>query len=774
MKLHLAGERRRPRRRQARPQGADDSGILAMTDARLVNIPAKLHLAGEKRKQGRRQSRQGVEDDASSTLMSMPNIVPAIVEGPATSSAPTLSPSLGTLTELPVNMAPVPTPPTTESSTSPGTTAVVQTLSPTTESLWPTYSPTNFPIFSPAHSVPLATIVQTLTPATESLTPTMTNSKPDGSDRQIETEGPTVSAAPTATTPSAIPVPTESPVSTSLAPSPPPTTTSTTESPLTPVVPTTSPITTPVTNSPSGSPVTLPTTATPTYDPTNRPNTNTPTHKPTHIPTHAPTDAPTSHPTLGPTIPPTTNKPTNSSITATPTSAPQTDQPTMKPTSSPTARPISAPAPAGTMPPTLNLTDSPIAELSTNTVAPSLSPLYTSDPTLMLTGPVQTSGLKMILTGIEGIPDKSEWQNTTSRYYAKIYEQTYSPFTYDHKVEVTITQVASIGSRRRRGLNTVRSTNRALQSNDMALEVTYTQDMWYRSDDPNIDSATAFNPLLPLSNETLRDEYVGELKTLEGYEGLTSVSEIFISSDGDGDGDGGGDESIKGLGSGAIVGIVVGILAVLIILVLGFVHISKMKNNGDNSRDEIPTVMEFSNAQDLTSASGTAMGSSIPQSHENQTVGSMDYDYAAAYGGMGIGEASEAGGTMGSRTRQTAADADDMAIVSGVTQSGVSVFSEDPTFDQVYESDLHEEILEVYAPAGKLGVVIDTPNDGAPVVHAVKDSSPLADKIKVGDKLVAVDDEDTRTMTAIRVSKLLSRKKDNETRKLTVIRLTKK
>ncbi|KAL3806021.1 hypothetical protein ACHAXA_000799 [Cyclostephanos tholiformis] len=177
--------------------------------------------------------------------------------------------------------------------------------------------------------------------------------------------------------------------------------------------------------------------------------------------------------------------------------------------------------------------------------------------------------------------------------------------------------------------------------------------------------------------------------------------------------------------------------------------------------------MEFSNAQDLTSAYGTAMGSSIPQSHENQMVGSTDYDYAAAYGGMGIGEASEAGGTMGSRTRQTVADADDMAI--GVTQSGLSVFSEDPTFDQVYKSDLHEEILEVYAPAGKLGVVIDTPNDGAPVVHAVKDSSPIADKIKVGDKLVAVDDEDTRTMTAIRVSKLLSRKKDNETRKLTVI-----
>lgn len=112
--------------------------------------------------------------------------------------------------------------------------------------------------------------------------------------------------------------------------------------------------------------------------------------------------------------------------------------------------------------------------------------------------------------------------------------------------------------------------------------------------------------------------------------------------------------------------------------------------------------------------------------------------------------------------------------MSGVAESGVSVFSEDPTFDQMYNSDLHEEILEVYAPAGKLGVVIDTPNDGAPVVHAVKDTSPLADKIKVGDKLVAVDDEDTRTMTAMKISKLLARKKDNQSRKLTIIRLTKR
>lgn len=108
-----------------------------------------------------------------------------------------------------------------------------------------------------------------------------------------------------------------------------------------------------------------------------------------------------------------------------------------------------------------------------------------------------------------------------------------------------------------------------------------------------------------------------------------------------------------------------------------------------------------------------------------------------------------------------------------MTESGVSIISADPTFDQIYESNVHEEMLNIFAPAGKLGVVIDTPNDGAPVVHAVKESSIIADKIQVGDKLVAVDDDDVRTMTAIKVSKLLSQKSNNESRKLTVVRLVK-
>jgi PDZ domain len=157
-------------------------------------------------------------------------------------------------------------------------------------------------------------------------------------------------------------------------------------------------------------------------------------------------------------------------------------------------------------------------------------------------------------------------------------------------------------------------------------------------------------------------------------------------------------------------------------------------------------------------------------------VATVDYDYSKAYGGAGdTSVVSSAGGTMGDTTRQSAGDVAAVAAAraalgasfdsdGGRGAAGAAVYRED--------SNVKEEIIEIDAPAGKLGVVIDTPDDGAPVVHAVKDSSVIADQICVGDKLIAVDDEDVRSMTAIKVSKLISKKSANPSRKLTIVRTT--
>lgn len=149
----------------------------------------------------------------------------------------------------------------------------------------------------------------------------------------------------------------------------------------------------------------------------------------------------------------------------------------------------------------------------------------------------------------------------------------------------------------------------------------------------------------------------------------------------------------------------------------------------------------------------------------------MDYDYSKAYAG-GDTSVSSAGGTLGDRTNGLSTFDPSIAQATGGV---LGPFDDDASFVDHYRapgSNAKEEILHVFAPPGKLGVVIDTPDDGAPIVHAVKETSVIYGRVQVGDKLVAVDDEDCRAMTAVRVSKLISRKSANPSRKLTIVRRT--
>ena len=378
--------------------------------------------------------------------------------------------------------------------------------------------------------------------------------------------------------------------------------------------------------------------------------------------------------------------------------------------------------------------------------------------------------MRGVLRGISDIEDERAWEKTTEEFYESVYNYD-DEGVYDAEVTVKITG-ASASRRARRGL-IGGDADRGLQSTDSSVEVTYTQTTKYRSKDADLTIGEIV--IMPLSTENLRNVYVGDLKELDGYEQLTEVSEISISSDGDknvappSDSGGGG-----GLGLGVIIGIAGGGFA-FVVLVAGFLY---YRFRGDDDDDDVDpgnaTILSSTQDARTQSAGATGTNASLP-TYGDQSVATVDYDYSRAYGGAGNHSLSDAGGTLGSRTRQTAAE----DVASGLTSntpsmprhgsSGNTMFSDDATFDRAYE-DVREELLDVYAPAGKLGVVIDTPDDGAPVVHAVKDTSPIAEKVQVGDKLVAVDDEDVRAMTAIKVSKLISRKSANPSRKLTIIR----
>ena len=345
----------------------------------------------------------------------------------------------------------------------------------------------------------------------------------------------------------------------------------------------------------------------------------------------------------------------------------------------------------------------------------------------------------MTLTGICRIYDPLKWSSVTSNFYATQYED--SNQMSDIKVQITHTSETSNCNQNRAMMMRGR---RGLQSTSDSVEVTYSQGITYSTSNASLTLDDVLQ--MPLMNLTQQNEYISDLKQLIGYEGLSAVSAISLPSD-DGTDDGvdpNPETPDSSFPLWAIIVIAVGGAALLICIVPFILRKCRRSNSGSEE------------------PSGLSQVSSRQFNPGEETVGTTDYDYSKAYGGNSNFSLSDAGGTLGERTGQSAGDL--------MHQSGNNtIFSEDPTYTEAYTSG-REEMIDVYAPAGKLGVVIDTPNDGAPIVHAVKDSSPIADKIQVGDKLVAVDDQDVRTMTAVQVSKLISKKSVNASRKMTVIR----
>jgi len=165
---------------------------------------------------------------------------------------------------------------------------------------------------------------------------------------------------------------------------------------------------------------------------------------------------------------------------------------------------------------------------------------------------------------------------------------------------------------------------------------------------------------------------------------------------------------------------------------------------------------------------------------QNESTLSSGYDYKMRYGGAGdVPSVSSAGGTKSAHGPYALADdltlddqsrmrmdSEDVSNVSN-NQEDLSLFQEDDSFDQQYGED---ERIDVIAPPGKLGVVIDNPTNSVPMVHAIKETSVLADRVRIGDKLVSVDGEDTTEMTAIGVSKLISSKAMNARRHMVFMR----
>ncbi|KAL7553248.1 hypothetical protein ACHAWF_016505, partial [Thalassiosira exigua] len=84
---------------------------------------------------------------------------------------------------------------------------------------------------------------------------------------------------------------------------------------------------------------------------------------------------------------------------------------------------------------------------------------------------------------------------------------------------------------------------------------------------------------------------------------------------------------------------------------------------------------------------------------------------------------------------------------------------------------LQPRAIDVVAPSGKLGMIVDKRPDGGPVyVRMLHRLSPLRGRIQVDDEIVAIDDEDVQHLSAVEVGERLSLSRNNSRTKISVVR----
>ena len=89
--------------------------------------------------------------------------------------------------------------------------------------------------------------------------------------------------------------------------------------------------------------------------------------------------------------------------------------------------------------------------------------------------------------------------------------------------------------------------------------------------------------------------------------------------------------------------------------------------------------------------------------------------------------------------------------------------------DQKFHDVLQREgLYDVFAPSGALGIVVDTTKDG-PAVHSLKQTSPMLGLVNPGDLIVGLDAQDTRSMTAATLTRLMASKSNQKERKITLL-----
>lgn len=523
---------------------------------------------------------------------------------------------------------------------------------------------------------------------------------------------------------------------------------------------------------------------------------NVPSTSNTIEPTKTPTDSPTLSPSVEPTIISTSNSTIESTdvYTSIPTISPMTSSLRPKPTSSlkPTYDETMAPS---------RQTDSPVGD-------PIAKPVAGSKPTFPLTtrpslNPQnQNVPVIMQLSNTLGKLDEKDPIDFVAATEAHIVQSIESMNISESITNLSVQ--AYIDSQRIVNPNNPNDTRR-LQ--DLApLQVSFKIIFTFQSIETNLDCAQWVKDAF--SSNSNRIAYIGRLQQLNSN--FNTVTRVDVKVDGktaneekpqnnivnpnDGDQSQSSDTTLW-----IIVGASAGGFLLLLLLV---VIISRRDKNGKKASaiSSGNKLLADRTSVDETTKMGYAAEINVDRQDDISTLGDPvygghvggmfidemeqrdeytasvgpDYDYskhflgASGSGSMGTAALSNALHSQSGNTRDRFASEGTSSIFfkPGLvpTDSNALDDYDDVSFEEQYNPAARrgQDRFEVQVPPGKLGMVIDTPNNGVPVVHAIKQESILCDRVHVGDRLISVDGEDVTSMTAVQVSKLISLKSDQQ------------
>lgn len=406
---------------------------------------------------------------------------------------------------------------------------------------------------------------------------------------------------------------------------------------------------------------------------------------------------------------------------------------------------------------------------------------------------ISVKNLKLTLVGVFLILEGTalnHFINTTIAWYRSIYVPTED---------------------RRRSLQVITSFNefdteiivQNQSTNGEGNTVTYDQIVRYGVP-PRGDAVAASDIVLsPFNNDTLRSNYYSQLATSDPVFANVSdsdaapdaafVSTVVINDGTDSTADvqegvdaivaGGGEAEDEGSRNLIVISGLCGLAALLILTIVVVAVRRRNKQTAEKHLSMVETDQEFEVFSTALPKSDTSPRNSDPNRHSRRDASSpdaelststMDHEFRAAVAGDGNHSiVSSAAGTLGELTRENSGQVGTLKDFYS-DQRPLVVDSESVNSNRwaVLRSKYTDEskIYTIEAPPGKLGVVVDTPDDGPPVVFDIKSTSPLLGLLNIGDRLLAVNDVDVTAMSAVHTSRVISDKSQDPIRKFILLR----